>query len=166
MAGKSLRQRTWLLFLSRLNLFEERYKRVRVVTGFVHILHAEVICFGLKSTRELHKGKRKRKAHSLPCRIPDTASHKDQRNRSDLGQIAASLLSHRVARRHVGYLVRHNTRQFRLVISSKDQSRIHVEITAWKSERIDLIGVDYLDREWHARIRVANQVLSDAIHIF
>src|SRR3954470_587163 len=59
-ARESLRQRTRLLLLGRLHLFEEGDERVRVVAGLVHVLHAQVIGLGFESAGELHEAQRQR----------------------------------------------------------------------------------------------------------
>ena len=87
--------------------------------------------------------------------------------------IEAKLMSSRFRRlframpsRDVGNLVRHHAGQFGFIIGGENQAAVDVEESAGKSERVDLVGLDDFDREWNFRIRVADEVLSDAVDVF
>src|SRR5439155_21465880 len=51
------------------------------------------------------------------------------------------------------------------VIGSENQAAVDVEESAGKSECVDFVGIDDLDGEWHLRIGIANEVLSDAVDV-
>src|SRR5437764_333268 len=55
MAGKSLGQRARLLLLLRLYLLEERSEGLRIVTGLVHVLQAQMVGLSLEAAREFHE---------------------------------------------------------------------------------------------------------------
>ena len=55
MIGKRLGNHAWLTFLQGLNLLKERDKRLRVVTGTVHILHAQVVSLRFKLAGEFQE---------------------------------------------------------------------------------------------------------------
>src|SRR5208282_4280989 len=63
-------------------------------------------------------------------------------------------------------LMRHDARQLRFFVRVEDQAAVHVEEAAWQRESVHHIRIDHLDREGHARVRIAHQVLPDAIHVF
>ena len=62
--------------------------------------------------------------------------------------------------------VGHHSGKLRFFVGVHDQAAIHVEKSAGKRERIDLIRVDHLDRERNLGVRIAHQVLAHAIHVF
>src|SRR4029077_18760079 len=49
---------------------------------------------------------------------------------------------------------------------AQNQAAIDVEESAGQREGVDFVGVDDFDSERHARVGVAHQVLSHAVHIF
>src|SRR5260370_27852510 len=68
-------------------------------------------------------------------------------------------------RGHVRYFVGHDSRQFRLLLRAKNQPAIYVKESTWQRKRIDLVGIDHLDRKRHPRIRIAHEVLTDAVYV-
>ena len=102
----------------------------------------------------------------LVAGIADRAADEDQRNRSHVHQIAAGVLTRRVAGCHVRNFVRHHSGQLRFLVCRQDQSGIDIEKTTRQSEGIDVVGVDYLDCERHLRIGIAHQVLSHPVDVF
>ena len=71
-----------------------------------------------------------------------------------------------MTRANVRDFMRHNSRQLRFLIGAQHHAAIHIEESAGERKGIHHIGIDHLDREGHLRVRIANQVLPDAIHIF
>ena len=62
--------------------------------------------------------------------------------------------------------MRHHARQFRFLVRMQDQAAIHVEESARQRERVHHVRIDHLDRERHARVRIAHQILPHAVHVF
>src|SRR5260370_28745048 len=67
-------------------------------------------------------------------------------------------------RGRVRYCVGHDSRQFRLLLRAKNQPAIYIKESSWQRKRIDLVGIDHLDRKRHTRIRIAHEVLTDAVY--
>ncbi len=70
-----------------------------------------------------------------------------------------------MARGHVRNFVRHHASKLRLFLRAQDQAAVDVEKSARQREGVDFVGVDDFDGEGNARIRIAHQVLSHAIHV-
>ncbi len=66
---------------------------------------------------------------------------------------------------HMSDLVRHDSGQFGLLISSQEQPGIHIEESAGQCKGVYFTGVNHLDREGHLCIRVSYEVLSDPVHV-
>ena len=62
--------------------------------------------------------------------------------------------------------VRHDSGELGFIVSGEDEAGIHIKESTGKREGIDLVRFDNLDGEGNLRIRVANDVLSDAIDVF
>src|SRR2546423_11737830 len=97
MAGKSLGQRARLLLLLRLYLLEERSEGLRIVTGLIHVLQAQMVGLSLEAAREFHEAQRHDKAGGRARGIAGAAAHKDQREVGNIGPFAARLLAGPVA---------------------------------------------------------------------
>ena len=93
------------------------------------------------------------------------AADKQQRNAGVLDQLRPRCAARAVARRHVRDLVGHHARQFGLVLGQLDQAGVDVEVAAGQRERVDLVGVDHLDRERHLGIGTVDDVLPDAVDV-
>src|SRR5260370_28203594 len=89
-----------------------------------------------------------------------------QGNRGELQYLALGRVFRPMPRGHGRYFVGHDTRELRLFLRAKNQPAIHVKESSRQREGIDLVGIDHLDREWYSRIRIAHEILSDAIYIF
>src|SRR5271157_485729 len=167
MRGKRLGQRAWFLLLLRLDLLEERDERLRVVSRLVHVFHAQEVRFALEVARELHEGQRNADAHGGLFGLIDAPAtrYEDERNARQIDDVSARLLSVNVTGSNVGNLVRHHSGQLGFIVSSQDQSRVHVEETARQRESVQFVGVDHFDGEWHLGVRIPHQVLPDAVHI-
>src|SRR5882724_4034168 len=165
--GEHPRNRARAALLVGLDALKESDVGIRVVPGLVHILQSQEISFALRVTTELQERQRKRDVQPLiePVSGQSGGTQKNQGNRGELEYLSLGRVLRAMPRGQVGYFVRHDTRQFRLLLRAKNQSAIYIEESAWQSERIDHVGIDYLDREWHSRIRIAHEVLSDAAYI-
>ncbi len=164
--GERLGKGARFLLLLRLNLLEETDESLRIVARLVHILQSKIISFRFEITLELHESQRQSQAGSLIHSISDAASYENQRQRANLGPIRPCHLAHLVAGAHVGNLMRHDSGEFRLFVGCQDQPGIHIEKPARQGERVDFIGVNDLDSEGYLRIRIAHQILADAVHVF
>src|SRR3954469_9263037 len=71
-----------------------------------------------------------------------------------------------MAGRNVRDLMGHNTSDLGFVVSREDQAFIYKKESAGQRECVDLIAIDYLDREWDLCVRMQNNVLANAINVF
>src|SRR5260370_28644667 len=167
MGRKHPRDGAWPALLISLNPLEESDIRVRVVPGFVHILQTQEVRFALRVAAELQVRQRKRDAQAFIESIPGRSgrTQQAQRNRGELQYLTLRRILRPMPRGHVRYFVGHDTRQLRLFLSAKNQPAIYVKESARQRERIDLVGIDHLDRERHPRIRIAHEILSDAVYV-
>ncbi len=165
MRSERLGHRAWLLLFLRLNLLEEADERLRIVPGLVHILHAQVVGFRFKVALELHEGQRQSQTRRLIDPIANPSAHENQGEGPELCHICACQLTHLVPRANVRNFMRHHAGQFRLFIGRQDQAGIHIKKAARQRERIDLVGIDHLDRERHLRVRIPHQVLPDPVDV-
>ena len=81
-------------------------------------------------------------------------------------ELATGALARHMTGSHVRNFMRHHSSQFRLIIGSENQSGIDVEKSAGKRECIDVVRVNHLNGEWNLGIRVAHQILADAVDVF
>ena len=63
-------------------------------------------------------------------------------------------------------LMRHHSSQLGFIVGGQNQSTVHVEETARQRKGVHLFGIEHLNREGHARVGVAHQILADAIDVF
>ena len=94
------------------------------------------------------------------------AAHEDQRNRGEVHKFGLGCLLHSVAGRDVRNFVRHDSGELGFIVSRENEAGIHIKESTGKREGIDLIGFHDFYSEGDLRIRVANDVLSDAIDVF
>ncbi len=165
MIRKRLRDDPRLALLERLDLLEERYKRLRIVARTIHVLDAQKIRLGLELARKMQERHRHRDRRCLIQLVARHPAQKDQRHRPDLRVVHPRHLARRVVRRHVGNLVRHHPGQFRLFVRVQDQARIHIKKSPRQRKRVDLVRIDHLDGERNLRVRVLHNVLTDPVHI-
>ena len=66
---------------------------------------------------------------------------------------------------YVTDLMRHDSGQFGLFVSSQNQPRIDVKESAGKRKCVDVVRIDDLDCEGHLRIGIAHQVLAQAVDV-
>jgi hypothetical protein len=71
-----------------------------------------------------------------------------------------------MARGNVRDLVGHNARQLCFGVSFKNEARIDEKESAWKRERVHVLGVDHFDGERNLSIRISHQILADPVHVF
>jgi len=62
--------------------------------------------------------------------------------------------------------MRHHSGQFRFVVGLQDQAGVNEEESARKSECVDFLGIENFDCERDFRVRIAYQVLADAVYVF
>src|SRR6201984_3563478 len=168
MGRKRLRDRAWATLLISLNPFEESDVGVRVVPGLVHILKAQEARLALRVATDLQERQRKGDVQAFIESVPGQSSRteKDQRNSRELQYLTLGRVLRSMSCSHVRYFMGHDARQLRLLLGAKNQTAIYVKESTRQRERIDLVGIDYLDRKRHAGIRIAHEVLSDAVYVF
>src|SRR3954468_21052835 len=108
MRGEGLGNGAGLLLFLRLYLFKEGYFRFRVISSGVGVLHAEIVGLRFKAAREFHKGKWQADLRNGAGGISDTAADEDERQRCDVGPVAACLLAHGMTSADVSSLMRHH----------------------------------------------------------
>ena len=138
---------------------------VGIVSGLVHVLQAEHIGFLLERAGELQEAHRNQNARRLPDAIARPAAHEDQRDRWRVDDLPARRLPRAVPRRDVSDLVRHHACELGFVLRLQDQPGVHEEEAARQRHRVHFFGVQHLDRDRHLRVRVADEVLADAIDV-
>src|SRR5690242_5939757 len=62
-------------------------------------------------------------------------------------------------------LMGHHRSQFGLILCSQYQTRIYIQVSAWKSECIYLLTVNYFDGERDPGIRVSHQPLTELLNV-
>ena len=62
-------------------------------------------------------------------------------------------------------LMRHHSGQLRFLVRRQNQARVHIEKAAGQRHRVDLVGINHLDRERHLAVGVLHNVLADAVYI-
>ena len=65
----------------------------------------------------------------------------------------------------MGNLVGHHAGQLSFVFRGQDQAGVHVEKSAGQGEGVHLIRVDHLNGKRHLRVRVAHDVLAQAVDV-
>src|SRR5205823_11403817 len=163
--GKRLRQRTWLLLLCSFDLFEEIDHRLRIVPAGIQILGSEIVGLSFESAGELHKRERDANTGSLIRRITDSTAYKDEWNGGKIGPICTGHLSHGMAGTYVGNFMGHDAGQLGFVVGGENGPCIDVEEASRKRKGIDLVVVDHLNCERDLGVRMADQVLADAIDV-
>ena len=59
----------------------------------------------------------------------------------------------------------HDSGEFRFIVRREDQTAVDVEKAARKSERVDFVRIDDLDRKWNLRIGIADDVLGNTVDV-
>src|SRR5262249_16702690 len=67
--------------------------------------------------------------------------------------------------RNVPSLVRDHTRQLGLVVGGLDHAAVDIEVAPRPRKSIDLVRINYLDRDRHLDVRVEDNILPHAIYI-
>ena len=113
----------------------------------------------------MQEGQWNAQPHAFVNPISQRAAHKDRGQRGQLKQIGPGHFPAIVARCHVSNLMRHDAGHFGFFVRGQNQPGVHVEESAGQGHRVDHVGINDLDGERHLRVRVANQILSDAVHV-
>src|SRR5258705_2288923 len=97
MRGEGLRERARLLLLLGFELLKHRQESLRIVAALVHVLHAEVVGFGLEATRETEERQRQSQTGRRLDSVSNSAPDKDQRDAADLQDISSRHFPHGMA---------------------------------------------------------------------
>src|SRR6266566_4368551 len=168
MRGEDLGDGARAALLVGLDALEEGDVGIGVVAGFIHVLQAEEVRFALGVAAELQIGNRDRQVEAFIDAVagPAPGSEKDERDGGQLHQFALGGVLGAVARGHVGNLVGHHAGKLGLFLCAEDQAAVHIEEAAGEREGVDFVGINNLDGEGNARVRIAHQVLADAVDVF
>src|ERR1700756_4536908 len=168
MGRKRLRDGAWATLLISLNPLEESDVGVRVIPGLVHILQSQEVRLALRVATELQERQRKGDVQAFVESVSGQSSRteKDQGNSRELQYLTLGRVLRSMPCSHVRYFMGHDPPQLRLLLGAKNQPAIHIKESSRQREGIDLVGIDHLDREWYSRVRIAHEILSDAIYIF
>ncbi len=60
----------------------------------------------------------------------------------------------------------HHAGKLGLFLCAEDQAAVYIEETAGEREGVDFVRINNLDGEGNARVRIAHQVLADAVDVF
>ncbi len=126
---------------------EHARHRHRIVPGLGQHLGPDHVRLFFGRPAELQKqsvqAKTADRTHDLSRRA--VAQQPAEHAKARLGQVRLGCLVSAVAQGNVGHFMRHDTGQFSLVVSGVDQAPVHVHEPAWKSERVDIGNVHYLE---------------------
>src|ERR1700756_4527990 len=167
MGRKRLRDGAWATLLISLNPLEESDVGVRVIPGLIHILQSQEVRLALRVATELQERQRKGNVQAFIESVPGQSSRteKHQGNRRQLQYLTLGRVLCSMSCSHVRYFMGHDARQLGLLLGAKNQTAIYVKESSRQCESIDLVGIDHLDRKRHAGIRVAHEVLPDAVYV-
>src|SRR5664279_5367226 len=84
MRGESLCYSAGFLFLKVLNFFEEGDEGLRIVSGVVHVLHAEIVRLRFKLAREMEERDRHANRHGFVETVSKPAADEHQWNGAKL----------------------------------------------------------------------------------
>ena len=153
MIGKHLGERAWFLLVLGFQLLEHRGHRIRIVARRPHVLHPKPIRFFLCCTAEFQKGHTFEKSTTVIEDIAnDAAAKQNSRQHAIVYNLHLPFIFHRMTRRDVPSLVRHDAGQLGFVIGSENQSLVHIEETTWQRKSIYFVRVDNFDCEWNLRV--------------
>src|ERR1051326_4489828 len=98
------------MLLHRFDLFKKRSQCLRVVAGLVEVLHSEVVGIGFKTSCETEKAHGYCQACDGARGVTNPAADKNQRNRREVHDLAASVLARRMASSNMRDFMGHHAR--------------------------------------------------------
>src|ERR1035437_1175792 len=165
-AGEDLGQSAGLLLFERLDFLEEVDERSGIVAGLVEILEPQIIGFGFHGLREAQEAEGDGDAGALADGVPGPSAHEDQGDGGIVDDLPLGLLPGAVPGGDVGNLVGHDAGEFGFRFGLEDEARVDEEESAGKGEGVDFLGIQDLDGERHFGVRVADEILPDAVDVF
>src|SRR5665213_964313 len=122
MVGEDLGDGAWLALFKRLDFFKERNEGLRVVSGAIHILHAQVVRLRFKFAREVHERDWNTDRGGFVDSVTSPAANKDERDSTELRVVHAGHLPYCVMRANVGDLMRHYARKFSFLVCVQNEA--------------------------------------------